>query len=118
MLVVMGLGASRRYTTTGKQAEAVPDMEGQPQPVIDQTLLAADVDRQSIALGHGHHLGVAPEPSRRARRKRRPAFDVAAPLARLAGEDADIHMYYNLRRCPRLDQAVGATGNHVLAHRD
>src|SRR5205807_5905741 len=96
MLVVMSLGASGGYATAGEQAEAVADLKRQPQPVIGQPLLAADIDRQSITLGHRHHLGVAAEPARRSRRKRWPAFHVAAPVARLAGEHADVDMNHHL----------------------
>lgn len=76
----------------------VARMQRQTQPRRYHAMRASHVDRQSLALGHGHRVGVACLPAHGARRQPGAVLDVRSPVGVLVPEHRVVHMNHDLTR--------------------
>jgi hypothetical protein len=119
---VMAVGARRRDRASRKPAAFVATLQGQPQSRGDQPVDAANVDRQPVALGDGHDVGVTAEPAHRRRGKPGAVLDAGAATGRLAPEHCfvDVHNYLcgwcdGRRLCGSGDPRLAQTDERIRA---
>src|SRR5207302_10415830 len=86
----MAFGPSRRDSAAGVAAAAVAGGEGCSEPVRNHAGGAADVDGKAVPSGDRDDVRVAAQAQRGDSGERMAAFELAAAVGLLAGEDADV----------------------------
>jgi hypothetical protein len=95
----MGLRAMCGHAAAREAAEAISDLEGSAKALGRKSILAADIDRQAIALGDRDYFRITTESLCGGRGQRRSTFDVAPAVRRFAGKYANINVDNKLSGC-------------------
>ena len=116
VLDVVGVRTIRRHTAARKAAESVADLERATLSICWESLRAADIYGQAVALGDGNDVGIATDTAGGLDRERRTAFDKASPAAGFASQKVDVSVDHNLTYRAWTDEVRRPAGEHVLGH--